>query len=169
MVEDSAEAHSHLVQDLFHRFLHRDAEPAAVNFFVDAMGRGLREEFLIAAIVSSDEFQAQIQSRFPASSPNQSFAMALFQLVLNRPGSANEISTVAGLLPANATAQQRFQVALLFVLSDEFREDFAFANFSNFLHRRGDDNSAHALAASGNDLTSIRESFEASQEFEENG
>ena len=53
---ESEEFQKQLTEGFYRRFLNRDPEPAGRDFWVDALKRGLREEELLAAFLTSAEF-----------------------------------------------------------------------------------------------------------------
>lgn len=57
----SAESNADIIQDLFHDFLHRTADPSGLATFSSALQRGATQDVLIAAIMGSEEYFAQAQ------------------------------------------------------------------------------------------------------------
>jgi hypothetical protein len=56
----SREGDAFLVQTLYRGMLHRNADPAALDYLVTALQNGARVEGVVAGIAASDEFFAQL-------------------------------------------------------------------------------------------------------------
>jgi uncharacterized delta-60 repeat protein len=61
-VRASQEGHATFVDGLYHRFLHRAAEPAGLELYVGLLIQGLRAENVVAAVVGSEEYFAAAQT-----------------------------------------------------------------------------------------------------------
>src|SRR5439155_10881365 len=56
MILHSPEANQVLVSGLYQRFLRRPVDPTGLSTFVPALQNGIREEDVLAAVISSDEY-----------------------------------------------------------------------------------------------------------------
>jgi len=86
---------------------------------------------------------------------------ALYRLLLNRTGGADEVAGWVGILP-RAGLQA---VAASFLASGEFRADLFEAYYDALLHRPSDAQGLGGWVFSGLDASNVRIAFEATPEF----
>jgi hypothetical protein len=97
--------------------------------------------------------------------PQERFVQALYQLLLNRTGSAQEVASWVNALPQ--LGQQG--VALGFLSSTEFRTDLFTSYYNTLLHRTPDPAGLSGWVNSGLDADAVRLGIENSPEFFLNG
>jgi hypothetical protein len=160
-IENSPEARTMLVKNLYQQYLGRNAVGGEEQGWVQLMLRGEGQEQILAGILSSAEFYQRAQTLITSGTPDERYIQALYSAVLGRTASAAEVSNWLQLLPTVG----RFGVALGFVESTEFRTNMVTAFYSNFLQRAPDAAGLAAWVRSGQDLNHIRQGFEMSNEF----
>jgi hypothetical protein len=160
-IEESAEARTDFVKDLYVRYLGRAALSGEEQGWVRLMLNGETEEQIIAGILSSPEFYARAQTLISSGTPDERFVQALYQLLLNRTASSAEVSSWVSQIPAIG----RFGVALGFLESVEFRAGAITAFYAEFLQRSPDSPGLAGWLGSSLDLEHIRMGFESSGEF----
>jgi hypothetical protein len=164
-IEASPEGRTHLVQSWYKHYLGRDAMNGEEQGWVNLLMQGQTEEQVLAGIVGSGEFFDRAQNLMSSGTQNERFVQALYSTLLNRTASAGEVS---GWVNALASAG-RDGVASGFLGSNEFRNELVTAFYSTLLHRNPDTGGLNAWVSSGQDLQHIREGFEKSDEFFQNG
>jgi hypothetical protein len=164
-IENSAEARTLVVKNLYLHYLGRAAVNGEEQGWVGLMLRGESQEQVLAGILSSAEFYSRAQTLVTSGTPDERFVQALYQVLLNRAATAAEVSTWVSLLPTVG----RFGVALGFLESNEFRTGMITAFYTNFLIRPPDPLGLAAWVGSGQSMDQIREGFEMSAEFFTNG
>jgi hypothetical protein len=164
-IENSPEAFTVLVKNLYLHYLGRAAVNGEEQGWVGLMLHGESQEQVLAGILSSAEFYSRAQTLVTSGTPDERFVQALYQVLLNRAATAAEVSTWVSLLPTVG----RFGVALGFLESNEFRTGMITAFYTNFLLRPPDPLGLAAWVGSGQSLDQIREGFEMSAEFFTNG
>jgi hypothetical protein len=166
-IAGSAEARDHLVKSWYIAFLGRQANGKEEQGFVSELQAGMTEEQVLSQVLGSGEFLDRAQTLVSSGTPAQRFVQSLFQLLLDRPADANELSSqTAGLDVSSASARQAGALGVL--QSPEFRTD-QFEGYYNALLHRPSDAGLNGWASSGLDLHSVRLHFETSDEFFVNG
>jgi hypothetical protein len=160
-IEESAEARTMLVKNLYARYLGRSAVHGEEQGWVRLMLNGETEEQITAAILASPEFFEHAQTLVSSGTPNERFVQALYQTILNRAASDSEVASWVSQLPTIG----RFGVALGFLESNEFRTGAVDSFYSTLLQRAADAAGLTAWVQSGKDLEHIRQGFEGSAEF----
>jgi len=164
-IEDSLEARTNLVKNLYLHYLGRAAVNGEEQGWVRLLMNGETEEQVIAGLLSSSEFYARAQTMVSSGTPDQRFVQALYLVVLNRSATSAEVSFWVGRLPTLG----RFGVALGFLESAEFRDAVITAYYVELLQRPPDSLGLAAWQGSGKGLGQIRLNFEESAEFFANG
>jgi hypothetical protein len=165
-IENSPEARDNLVKGWYQVYLGRAANGTEEQNFVQALLTGVSEEQVLSRILGSQEFFDRAQTLVSSGSPNERFVQALYQLLLQRTASAGEVS---GQVAALSGGQSRFQVALGFMQSQEFRAELVALYYSTVLHRSATPAEIATWAASGLTSNAMRMDFETSAEFAANG
>jgi hypothetical protein len=160
--EESLQVREFLVNGWYLKYLGRQASDAEAQAWANAMFNGMTEEQGLEAILSSNEFFQRAQPLFNTGDANQNFILALYQEVLNRAPSSDEVNGWMQALPGLGRAT----VALDIVMSAEFRFNFAGALYGNLLHRGASQVEMGVWAFSGLNLLQIREAFLGSTEFQ---
>src|SRR5205085_3149835 len=114
-IEASLEYQTDLVQEMYQRFLHRDADPVGQTVFVTALRAGVSQEDVAATIVSSPEY---LQTRAPRT--NDGFLDAVYQDVFHRSVDALGGKVFGDMLAAGAS---RAEAADLIFKSAEYHLD----------------------------------------------
>jgi hypothetical protein len=164
-IELSPEARTLLVKQMYARYLGRQAVNGEEQGWVNALVGGQKEEVVLAGILASPEFYAHAQTLSASGTADQRFVQAMYQALLNRTAATPEVSGWMTALPAIG----RVGVAMGFVQSDEFRAETIAAFYATFLQRSADQAGLNGWVASGLDLGHVREGFEASAEFMQQG
>src|SRR5262249_2295046 len=129
--------------------------------WVQALRSGASEEQILSAFLGSEEFFEHAQSLFHTGNANENFVRTLYQLLLNREASAEEIHEWLNAMPTMSLQG----MALSFLLSQEFREETIGAFYNFLLHRQAGPEEAQVWASSGMHMKEMREAFEESLEF----
>ncbi len=159
-IEESAEGRDHLVRGWYQRYLGRDADGREEQGWVRLLEAGESEEQVLSGILNSQEFLARAQQLFNSGNAGENFVRALYDLLLDRDSSGDEIQ---GWINA-VSGEGREWVALAILGSQEFRED-ALEGFYTTILRRDADDAIHGMAAAHADLHHLREGFLDSEEF----
>jgi hypothetical protein len=118
------------VQQLYQRYLHRNADPTGQTNSVALLANGGTIQQLAAALASSNEFFQN------SGSTNTGFLQALYQDALQRPIDPAALAfESAGLANGNFT---RGQLALFVVTSMEANQNLVELVYTDFLHRAAD-------------------------------
>lgn len=128
-IEASAEYRQNEVTSLFERYLHRAAEPAALNAGSQLLADGGNVEQLAEIIASSDEYFAL------HGGTNDGFLSALFQDALQRPIDPATLALFEQDLAAGAT---RLQIAEIVFSSHEYHADVVQNAYTQLLGRTTD-------------------------------
>jgi hypothetical protein len=123
----SYEHDADVVQNDYQRYLGRSGSMAEVNVWVSAMQAGTTDEQVLAAFLSSPEYQQR------AGGNDRSWVQGLYVSLLGRsPGNAE----VNGWLQAMAGGGSRFQVAWAFATSAERESMVIRADYQRYLGRQ---------------------------------
>jgi uncharacterized protein YkwD len=162
-IEQSPEARTRLVKTWYLSYLGRPAQNGEEQGWVSELLRGVPEETVLATILGSGEFLNRAATLLSAGTANQAYIQTLYSSLLQRTANPGEIG---GWLAA-LSQSGRSGVALAFLDSAEFRSDTVEAYYTNLLHRTAAPSPAEVSAwvYDGFDLLTIREAFEASEEF----
>jgi hypothetical protein len=163
-IEQSPEARTLLVKNLYRQYLGRNAVGGEEQGWVAQMLRGATQEQVTAGILSSGEFYHRAQALATSGTADQRYLQALYSTLLGRGASTAEVNAWASLLPTVG----RTGVAQGFLQSNEFRAGMVTAFYSNFLGRSPDPAGLAAWVSSRQDLNQIRLGFERSAEFRAN-
>jgi hypothetical protein len=123
------------------------------------------EEQVLSQILGSQEFYDRAQTLVSSGTPDERYVQALYQALLGRSASTDEVAGWVGAL----SLEDRSSAALGFLQSQEFRTDVFQGYYDTLLHRAGDPTELSGWVNSGLDLRSVRAGFEASDEFFANG
>ncbi len=126
----SNEYAANTVRAAYQQYLGRDAEPAAVGVWVNALHSGTTDEQLAAALVASDEFYLH------AGGNNAAWVQAAYQAVLGRAASNPDIGW--GLYQLNLGVS-RFSLATSIATSMEREQHAVRDDFTHYLHTTYDD------------------------------
>jgi hypothetical protein len=123
-----SEYQTDLIQSWYQRFLARSATPGEVSAWLTVLTTGGTDEQVIANIVSSNEY-----FHLPrVGATNSGYVSALYQSLLGRPPSPNELTTW---LTAMSGSTTRLQVAQAILASTEYRTDLLQSWYRRFLGR----------------------------------
>jgi hypothetical protein len=128
-IEASGEYRDDVVKSLYEKYLHRAAEPAALDAGSKLLAQGTTDEQLAAAIVGSDEYFAL------HGGTNDGFVSALFQDAFGRPVDAGAMNAFKLDLAAGRT---RAQVAAFVFGSQEYYADLVGNLYLELLNRTVD-------------------------------
>jgi hypothetical protein len=170
----SAESLSRVVNGLYLKLLNRNADSGGLSNFVAMLQKGTSLEQVIAALMTSAEYDTRYGSR-------GAFVQSLFQVLLGRTGSGSEVAAWEN----NVSMLGRTAVINLFLQSSEFRTDVVralfgftpapFASvaslFPNLLHRTSPPTAAdvNAFVNSGLSIGGVVQAIASSNEFFQNG
>jgi hypothetical protein len=130
-IQDSVEYRAGVVQDLYNRYLHRNADPGGLGTFVNFLGNGGTVAQVAAALVGSGEY---FQVRGGGS--NGGFLGALYQDALSRGLDPTGQVGFTALLNGGVSPGQ---VAGAIFGSGEFNQNLVKNWYQTFLHRQADD------------------------------
>jgi uncharacterized delta-60 repeat protein len=163
-IEHSPEARDRQVRSWYQTFLGRNAAPGEEMGWVNFLLNGATEEQALSLFLAGGEFYQRAQTLVSSGTPDERYAQALYMLLLDRTGSAQEVAGQVSALPAAGLTG----VALGFLQSVEFRADLVTAYYTVLLHRPADMGSLSAWATSGLDATSMQVGIESVPPFEFN-
>jgi hypothetical protein len=146
------------VDNLYHRYLGRDADAAGRAGFVGYLQAGGTLEAVSQAILASPEYQ----SHFPGDA---AFVESLYENLLHRMASSTEINNWLTFLPQVGRAG----VAAGFLSSQEFRDGEVGDDYAQMLHRNPSTGELNAWVFGGADILTIDTFFASSPEFQVNG
>lgn len=129
-IRASSEYRSVVVQDLYSRFLHRQADPGGLQAATAFLGAGGTVEQVEAIITGSPEY---FQNR--GGGTNDGFLNALYADVLNR--AADPVGK-SGFGQALAAGASQAQIASALFGSAEFRQNLVSSFYRQYLHRDAD-------------------------------
>jgi CSLREA domain-containing protein len=164
-IERSPEARTHLVDGWYQTYLGRSPKNGEEQTWVNLLLQGQTEETVLSGILGSTEFFNHAQTLVGSGTAQERFVQALYQLLLNRTGSASELAGWVNQLPQLGQKG----VALGFLDSTEFRVDLITSYYSNLLHRTPDLGGQAHWVLSGQDVDTVRLNIESSIEFFSNG
>jgi hypothetical protein len=168
-IENSTEARTRVVDNLYLNFLGRNPHPFEEQYLAGSLGTGASVEGVAAAILGSTEFyNHSAQAVGSASASDTTFVQALFQDLLLRTPSSNEVNSfTSALLPAHG----RQGVGQLVLSSPEYRTDTVRSYYGSdpltgVLHRPGAPTGAEVSfwVYSSLSLGNIHAGFEGSYE-----
>jgi hypothetical protein len=166
-IERSPEGRTHLVTTWYKTYLGRIPANGEEQVWVGNLQAGQAETTVLANILGTDEFFNHAPSFTGQTGPgtNELFVQAIYHTLLNRAAEdsalavwENEIGSIG-----------RAGVAQAIVGSLEGRTGYIEALYNALLHRASDSAGLASWLASGLDATSIRTSFEGTEEFFKNG
>ncbi len=164
-IERSQEARTHLVDSWYKTYLGRQPQNGEEQGWVNLLLQGQTEEKVLSGILGSTEFFNHAQTLVASGTPPERYVQALYQLLLERTGSAAEVAGWVNVLPQ--LGQQG--VALGFLTSTEFRIDVITSYYNTLLHRAPDVAGLIGWVVSGLDVDTVRLDIESSGEFFTNG
>jgi hypothetical protein len=127
----SREAATLVVNVLYVNFLHRQADPAGLQGSVNALLQGVTQEQVLAALVSSAEYQ-----QLALADLDQAYVGNLYQDALNRVADPGGLAAFSG--PLDAGAESRSQVVQGLLTSGEYRTDVVQSLYKQYLNRSAD-------------------------------
>jgi hypothetical protein len=165
-ISHSPEALTHAVDGFYVRFLGRQAGGGEEAGWVAALQQGATEEQVIAGILNSPEFAAHANALIGGANADANYVGALYELLLNRPGSLAEVNGWLGVLPSGRAA-----VALGFLGSPEYRTDVVDQLYATLLDRSAAPAASEVAwwVNSGLGLLAMQEGFASSAEYFQNG
>ncbi|HEV3342844.1 MAG TPA: DUF4214 domain-containing protein [Pirellulales bacterium] len=128
-VEQSAEYRQDQVMAIYQQYLHRPADPVALETGSQLLAQGATDEQLTEMVVSSPEYFAL------HGGANDGFLAALFQDALNRPIDAGAKAAFGQALAAGAN---RAEIAAIVFASHEYHAEVVDAAYLQLLHRHSD-------------------------------
>ena len=128
-IEQSAEYRRDEVTAIYQHYLHRPADPAALEMGAELLSQEGTDEQLSASVAGSPEYFALL------GGTNEGFLAALFQDALNRPIDAEAKAAFGQVLAAGAS---RTQIAAIVFASHEYHADVVDAADLELLHRDAD-------------------------------
>jgi hypothetical protein len=169
-IEHSLEARQHLVKAWYRTFLGRAATGMEITTAANGLVGGDSEAQVLSTILGGVDFFNRAQMIISgAGTANEKFIQALFLLLLNRTGSAAEVSAELQLLVTMTREQLAFNFLTGGTLATEYRTDVVDAYYEVLLHRLADSGGVFGWVHSPNDVGGIRIGFESSPEFFMNG
>jgi hypothetical protein len=156
----SGEALQIRVEDLYRRFLGRDADAAEQAGWAGQLQQGLTLESVTQQILTSPEYQSLFVD-------DRAFVRSLYRGLLQREGSPTEIAGWVSVVPSLG----RDGVAQGFLTSLELRTDTIVEDYAQLLHRLQPPSSAEVggWLTDGFDALTMDVLFAASSEFQSNG
>jgi hypothetical protein len=131
-IENGVEYRTVVMQNLYQKFLHRAAEPAAVSALVSFLGSGGTIERVETALAGSPEY---FQKR--GGGTNDGFLDALYQDAFNRAPDAGGRTYFDHLLAGGASTAQ--VAAIIFSPHDqEYVQDLVASYYQSYLRRSAD-------------------------------
>jgi hypothetical protein len=163
----SPESLTHLTDDLYVQLLGRSATGGEEQVWVNSLEHGATQEQVMAGILSSSEFATHANTLIGGTNHDANLVQALYQLLLNRTGSASEVNGWVNALPAAGPGG----VATAFLTSMEYRTDVVTGFYSSLLDRTTTPSAAEVAAwvNSGMDVLGIDVAFASSSEFVQHG
>jgi hypothetical protein len=163
-VTASFEAQDHLVNTWYLTYLGRSAQGGEEQYWVNQLAQGQTHEQVLSGILSSDEFVNRTQSLVASGTADERYVQSLYQVLLNRTGTAADVAYWVNQLPQLG----RQGVAQGFLGATEFRED-QFEGYYNALLHRPAEAGMDYWVFSNLDINAVRYGFEATPEFFTNG
>jgi hypothetical protein len=157
-VARSQEALGIQVEQLYQRFLGRDASAAEQAVWISQIQHGLTLEAVTAQILTSAEYGALFVD-------DSAFVRSLYRGLLHREGSAAEIAGSVAALPAIGRAG----VVQGFLTSQEFRTVLINEDYADLLHRAPAASEVNGWLAANLDALTMDEVFATSPEYQVNG
>jgi hypothetical protein len=156
----SPEALGARVDELYHRYLGRDADAGGRGYFVSILQLGATLEGAATAMLASAEYQARHAN-------DTDYVSSLYYTILGRNGSAGELAGWVSQLPQLG----RDGVAAAILGSAEYRGDFVTSDYYTLLHRKAAPgaNEVAGWVNSGLDAYTIALAFAAGPEFQVDG
>jgi subtilisin family serine protease len=156
-ITHSEEFSKNFVDNLYATLLQRAPDAASETFLVNQLVTGVAtQESTEQAFLASNEYYVL------NGGTNQSWVTSLYQQVLNRTASTQEIN---GWVTALNQGHLRKEVALDFLTSNEYRTDQVEGFYQNLLHRNGSPQEVAGWVNTNLDLLSIENGFLSSDEF----
>jgi hypothetical protein len=137
-ITSSQEYRTDVVENLYSQYLHRAADPTGLTAWLTFLQQGGTGEQVAAALVASPEFFAD------QGNNNTAFVSALYEDVLQRAGSPNEVSAWVAQL---ASGTSKATVSGAFFGSDEYHRVIVNALYERYLKRTADPGGLSNFAA----------------------
>jgi hypothetical protein len=166
-IAQSPEGRDHLVKDWYFTFLGRTATGGEEQTWVNHLLQGESEETVLAEILGSSqhEFYQRAQTLVSSGTADQRYVQALYLLLLDRPGSADEVQGWVDALPGLGLQG----VASAILHGQEAHRDLFAAYYNVLLHRPADVQEVDGWVRAGLDASAARVGIEGSPEFYSNG
>jgi uncharacterized protein YkwD len=158
-VERSVEARDRQVRAWYATYLGRNPAGGENQFWVNMLVGGASEEQVLASLLGSAEYVQRMAGIYGGGSSG--FIQGLYNQVLGRSASSNEVGYWLSVLPRTGTAG----VATFFVHSTEYRTGQIRTYYTTLMRRTPSSSEVAYWVGSGIDLSSIRIFFETSPEF----
>jgi hypothetical protein len=166
-IHGSTEAQARLINGLYSEYLGRQADPNGLAGFEKLLGQGGTQEQIATAILGSTEYFAKVAAGESGPAATASYIQALYSQLLGRNASLNEVTAWSHVYASIGQAA----VAADVLGSTEYRSIQVTSYYTDLLRRTTPPsaNEVLAWADSNLDLLTIREDFESSTEFFDNG
>lgn len=156
-ITSSQEFSKNYVDNLYFTLLQRAPDTASETYLTNQLASGAAtEESTELAFLTSNEYYVLV------GGTNQAWVESMYQQVLGRPGSDQEI---AGWVTALNQGHLRKEIANDFLSSFEYRADQVQGFYQNLLHRNGSPQEIAGWVNSKLDLLSIEDGFLTSNEY----
>jgi len=136
-----------------------------VEMWSKMLTAGETEEVVLGTFLSGSEYYSRAQTLAAGATPDEKFVQSLYNIFLNRTGSAEDVS---GWVTKIGTIG-RGGVVTGILKSPEYRGDQIEAYYNSLLRRPGDAGGRASWVGRSLDLCSIRIEFESTPEFYVNG
>jgi hypothetical protein len=164
-VAGSLETRTRQVRHWYRTLLSRSPANGEEQGWVQQLVQGASEESVQAGLLGSPEFLARANSLVTSGTSDERYVSALYQLLLRRVPTAQEVSGWVGSLPALG----RSGVAQRFLQSVEYRTAVVGLHYQQLLHRQAEAGGQGAWVNSGLGLSGLRTGIAAGWEFFING
>lgn len=161
-IEGSQEFHIREIQAVYHAYLHRDADAAALSSFNQLMTEGYSVSYVKAVVLGSDEY-----FNLHGGTVN-GFANALYNDLLGRDVDAGALMAIGPELPGGGTTITRATVAMQVMSKLEYQQVLLQSYYQTYLGRSADASGANYFISqlnAGATEEAIISQFVASQEF----
>ena len=160
-VADSPEALDRVVRGWYQTYLGRPAEGGEELSWVNLLQQGQSGEQVLAGILGEPEFFNRAQTLAGSGTPQERYVQGLYQVLLGRTGSVDEIAGWVNALPVLGS----IGVAQAIQTSPEYRTEATTAYYKNLLGRSPDAAGLNSWVFSNLDLLAVHIGFEGSPEF----
>lgn len=160
-IEKSPEACTRLVAAWYVAYLGGTEPNNEGSAWVQLLLQGETEEQVLSQFLATPEFYNNAQTLISTGTPQQRYIQALYQLLLFRSGSTDDVN----LLTSDLASYGPTAVAASFLSSAEFRGDLFEGYYNALLGRPADSAGLNSLIYNGLDMETVRVGMESSAEF----